>query len=377
MAKLGINIHPVYTIESTKPNTPPKTRQYSADEKTALDAFLLQAQPSTITVLNDFGWAQRFAAMLPNTRVSFRKQHDHDGDYWRLTNGGGTPYTPRQHFEGTKEHHTANIRLHLSNEPLGKTEIVNGKPDYANIKAMINWHVECMDYFGAAGVPLLVMNWGVGLPDLTWFKADSYEWALVKPLFEAFKRWPLHTLGIHVYWRKDGFIADDFVDRPRALHDALLVLGYDVRMQVSEYGSDAIGGIPGPWVDAYGDTVEGQKEYARLLVKGQRERLNLPYIDGIDIYSWAGYPKWPKYDISKAAHIQDAVITSNLNAPVIMQPPVITPPNPPTPPEPPAPVPVSVYESDVRRLAMIERQMEDLRRERAAIYAKYRLAIAA
>lgn len=373
MAKLGINIHPVYTQSNGQ------TRAYSADEKTALDAFLLQAQPSTITVLNDFGWAQRFAAMLPNTRVSFRKQHDRDGDYWRLTNEDGTPYTPLQHFEGTKEHHAPNIRLHLSNEVLGKTEIVNDKPDYANIKAMITWHVECMDYFGAAGVPLLVTNWGVGLPDLTWFKADSYEWTLVKPLFEAFKRWPLHTLGMHVYWRKDGFIADDFVDRPRALHDALQVLGYDVRMQVSEYGSDAIGGIPGPWMDAYGDTVDGQKEYARLLVKGQRERLNLPYIDGIDTYSWAGYPKWPKYDISKASHIQDAVIASNLNAPVIMQPPVVTPPNPPppTPTEPPAPVPVSVYESDVRRLAMIDRQMEDLRRERAAIYAKYRLAIAA
>lgn len=330
--KLGLNIHPVYT-QSNK-----QTRAYSASEKTDLDAFLLQAQPSTITVLNDFGWALRFSSMLPNTKVSFRKQHDRDGDYWRLKNPDGTPYTPQQHFDGTKEHHSKQIRLHLSNEPLGKTEIVDGKPDYANITAMVKWHVECMDLFGAAGVPLIVLNWGVGLPDMNWFKAESLEWKLIEPLFKAFKRWPIHTLGMHVYWRKDGFLADDFVDRPRDLHDALLALGYDVQMQITEYGSDAIKGYPGPWMDAYGNTEAGQKEYARLLVKGQREKLNLPYIDGADIYSWAGYPKWPRYDISKAPHIHNAVIASNLNPPVILLPP--TPPIPipmPKPDEPPLP----------------------------------------
>lgn len=310
-AKIGLNIHPVYTQANGH------TRAYSAEEKQQLDTFLLQAQPSTITVLNDFDWALRFANMLPNTAVSFRKQHDHDGGYWRLKNQDGTPYSPRQHFEGTKEHHNPRIRLHLTNEPTGKTLYHDdGTPDYANIKAMIDWHVGCMDLFGAAGIPLLVINWGVGLPDLKWFQPNTPEWPLVRPLFEAFKRWPIHWLGIHVYWRKNGFLIDDYVNRPRDLNAALVALGYTVQMQVSEYGGDAIDGHPGAWMDAYGNTEEGQKEYARLVVKGQRENLNLPFIRGIDLYSWACYPRWTKYDVSKAQHIQDAIINSNLNLPV-------------------------------------------------------------
>jgi hypothetical protein len=368
MTKLGINIHPVYT-QSNK-----QTRAYSAEEKTALDAFLLQAQPSTITVLNDFGWALRFSAMLPNTKVSFRKQHDRDGDYWTLTNADGTPYTPRQHFEGTKEHQRTNIRLHLSNEPMGKTMYADdGTPQYTAIAATINWHVGCMDLFGAAGIPLVVMNWGVGLPDIQWFKATAPEWSLIRPLFEAFKRWPLHTLGMHVYWRKDGFLEDDFVNRPRDVHDALKALGYDVRMQITEYGSDAIGGHPGPWMDAYGDTDAGQKEYVRLLVKGQRENLNLPYIDGIDTYSWAGYPRWPRYDISKAQLIQDTIISSNLNVPTPAPVPVPDPPPPPPPPPVPEPEPpplpyaetlAEFCDNQIRALTL---QIEGLERLKASL----------
>lgn len=329
-AKIGIQIHPVFTQANGQ------TRAYSAQEKTDLDNFLLQAQPSSIIVLNDFGWAQRFANMLPNTKVIFRKQHDRDGDFWNLTTQDGKPYTPQMHFEGTHEHHDPRIMLNLSNEGMGKTVYSDdGKPDYAAITKMINWLVRCMDIFGAAGIALVTPNWGVGLPDIQWFKADAPEWPLIRPLFEAFKRWPIHAMGIHTYWRKEGFEDDDYLNRPRDVAAALEALGYPVRsMQITEYGIDAIDGHPGPWMDAYGDTEDGQKEYARLLVKGQRENLNLPFIHGIDIFPWGCYPKWTRYDISKAKRIQETMISSNLNLPIEALHP---PPPPPTPPEPTLP----------------------------------------
>jgi hypothetical protein len=315
-AKIGLQIHPVFTQANNQ------TRPYSAQEKADLDSFLLQLQPSSIIVLNDFGWAIRFANMLPNTKVIFRKQHDRDGDFWNLTTEDKKPYTPQMHFDGTKEHHNPRIMLNLSNEGMGKTVYSDdGKPDYAAITKMITWLVGCMDIFGAAGVALVTPNWGVGLPDMKWFKSDSLEWKIIKPLFEAFKRWPIHALGIHAYWRKDGFTTDDYMNRPRDLAAALDKLGYPVHsMQTTEYGIDAIDGHPGPWMDAYGDTEAGQKEYARLLVKGQRENLNLPFVHGIDVFSWGCYPRWVKYDISKAKHVQAEMIASNMNLPSVTLP---------------------------------------------------------
>lgn len=316
-ARIGIQIHPVFTQANKQ------TRAYSAQEKTDLDSFLLQLQPSSILVLNDFSWAVRFATMLPNTKVIFRKEHPRDGDFWGLTTEDGKPYTPQMHFEGTREHHHPRIMLNLSNEGMGKTvNTPDGKPDYAAITKMVNWLVGCMDIFGAAGVALVTPNFGVGLPDMKWFKADAPEWPLLRPLFEAFKRWPIHALGIHAYWRKDGFTTDDYMNRPRDVAAALDKLGYPVRsMHVTEYGIDAIDGHPGPWMDSYGDTEAGQKEYARLLVKGQRENLNLPFVDGIDTFVWGCYPRWPRYDISKAKHIQDEMIASNMNMPIPSTPP--------------------------------------------------------
>lgn len=326
-ARIGIQIHPVFTQANKQ------TRAYSAQEKQDLDSFLLQLQPSSIIVLNDFDWARRFANMLPNTKVIFRKEHPRDGDFWNLTTEDGRPYTPQMHFEGTREHHNPRILLNLSNEGMGKTvNTDDGKPDYAAITKMVTWLVGCMDIFGAAGVALVTPNFGVGLPDIKWFKADAPEWPLIRPLFEAFKRWPIHVLGMHAYWRKDGFNADDYLNRPRDVAAALEKLGYPVRsMQVTEYGADAIDGHTGPWMDAYGDTETGQKEYARLLVKGQRENLNLPFVDGIDVFVWGCYPKWPRYDISKAKHIQSEMIASNMNMPIPVPPVVIIPPPTPTP----------------------------------------------
>lgn len=310
-AKIGIQIHPVYTQANGQ------TRAYSAQEKTDLDTFLLQLQPSSIIVLNDFSWAQRFVNMLPNTKVIFRKEHPHDGAFWNLKHEDGRPYTPMDHFIGTKEHHDPRIMLNLSNEGLGKTTFHDdGKPDYDTIAKMTNWLVECMRLFGEAGIPLVTPNWGVGLPDIKWFKADSLEWSLIRPLFQAFAKWPIHELGIHTYWRKDGFVSDDYLNRPRDLALALTKLNMPVpNMQVTEYGVDAIDGHPGPWMEAYGNTEEGQKEYGRLLIKGQRENLNLPFIRGIHVFPWACYPRWTKYDISKAKIIHAMMISSNLSLP--------------------------------------------------------------
>jgi hypothetical protein len=335
MVKIGVQIHPVFATGGNDNDT----RQYSGEEKADLDKFLLQAQPDSIIVLNDFSWATRFAIMLPNTRVIFRKEHKEDGAFWNLKHENGQPYTPMDHFIGTKEHHHPKIMLNLSNEGMGKTVYFdNGKPNYDAILKMSTWLAECMDLFGAAGVPLVVPNWGVGLPDLSWFKKSAPEWPLIRPLIEAFKRWPIHHLGIHTYWCKNRFGVDDFLHRPIDLTAALEELEYDpIPMQITEYGIDAIGGIPGPWQEAYGANDDGENLYGSLLVRGQRTIYNVPYIRGLMVFCWGSYPRWQKYDISKAKHVQAALIGSNQNEAVDNQ----TPTPEPTPPYVPIPADLS------------------------------------
>lgn len=311
MVKIGVQIHPCFATGDNDNDT----RQYSAEEKADLDKFLLQAQPDSIIVLNDFSWATRFAIMLPNTRVIFRKEHKEDGAFWNLKHENGQPYTPMDHFVGTKEHHHPKIMLNLSNEGMGKTVYFDdGRPNYDAILKMSTWLAECMDLFGVAGIPLVVPNWGVGLPDLAWFKKTAPEWPLIRPLIEAFKRWPIHHLGIHTYWCKNRFGVDDFLHRPIDLTAALDELGYDpIPMQITEYGIDAIGGIPGPWQEAYGANDDGENLYGSFLVRGQRTIYNVPYIRGLMVFCWGSYPRWRKYDISKATHVQAALIGSNQN----------------------------------------------------------------
>jgi hypothetical protein len=245
--KIGINIHPVM------PDGEDDTRAYSAQEKIDLDNFLLAAQPDAILVMNDFGWATRFADMLPHTRVIFRLYNeDVEGELWNAL-------SPAEYLQGMAIYQNPRIILNVGNEPSGKLPL-------PELRKMVAWYVKVMRLFEAESICLAVPAWGSGNPNLSWFTDDA-AWNILRPLFEAFKAYPRHYLNLHSYFNRKGLqIGNGHLDRPTRIASYLIARGLPVPpMLITEYGADTVDEIPGPWMTAFGETDEGEDRYGDLL----------------------------------------------------------------------------------------------------------------
>lgn len=317
--KIGINIHPVMAVSDKE------IRPYSSEEKQALDAFLLAAKPDAILVMNDIDWARRFAIMLPDTRVIFRLfNKDVEGELWKHL-------TAQEYFDGMKAYQHPRIILNIGNEPLGKDLPLS------DLKYMVAWYFEVMHKFGDAGISVAVPAWGTGNPDFSWFQNDTY-WAALKPLFSAFQAYPLHYLNLHSYFTKNGLqISNGNIGRHEQIAAQLRARQIPVpNMLITEYGSDNINQVPGPWMDAFGQTDEGEDRYGDLIVEGRDRAFNQPYVKGLLVYPWGAYAEWRRYDISKATRVQKRIVAANaVQQPDGVPPPITQP--PPAPPEPPPP----------------------------------------
>lgn len=294
--KIGINIHPVM------PNGEEDTRAYSAQEKIDLDQFLLASQPSAILVMNDFGWATRFADMLPQAGVIFRLYNkDVEGELWNAL-------SPAEYFEGMKIYHNPRIILNVGNEPDGKLPL-------DELNQMVAWYVEVMRLFAQAGIRVAVPAWGSGNPNLTWFTDDT-AWSLLRPLFAAFQTYTMHYLNLHTYFNRKGLqIGNGHLDRPAQMAERLQARGLPIpNMVITEYGADTVDEIPGPWMTAFGETDEGEDQYGELLVQGVRLALNQPYVKGVLAYCWGAYPKWMKYNLARATRVQKRLVAANAEA---------------------------------------------------------------
>lgn len=300
------------------------TRPYSAEEKDELDQFLNALRPDAILVLNDWNWALRFAAMLPATKVIFRLENkDVEGELWKHL-------TPQAYFDGMKAYMHPRIILNVGNEPDGKLPL-------GDLKAMVAWYVEVMRLFAEAGIAIAVPAWGSGNPLLSWF-ADDAAWSILKPLFDAFERFPQHYLNLHSYFNRDGLqIGNGHIGRHQQIADALVKREKTIpSMLISEYGGDAINGLPGPWNVAFGETDVGEDRYGDLLVQGQQTAFNQHYVKGLLAYCWGAYAEWRNYNLSKAKRVQAKMIAANQQSQTPDAMPVTTPIEPPVVSQPPA-----------------------------------------
>lgn len=331
--KFGINLHP--TI---------KGQQYSSAQKTYLAQFLGKLNASANLVMDNWDAALAYKQMMPKNIVVFRKFHPREGDLWNLL-------TPEQWHEGMRAYTDPNIVLYCCNEPT--TYVLK-----ADMEKKVKWLVRVMELFGNEGNSLVVDNVGTGHYDYTWFTDDD-KWLIVKPLFDAFKRYPKMFWGLHEYFSYRGLeIGNGRVGRHAEMARLLKLRGYDMPpVLLTEVGCDQ---IDDTGKRGFKNSMT-ENQYAAALTDAQRSTWYAPYIKGAMIYSYgSSTTEWETFDLSDSLVLHAVLIAANAVTSIPEPAP------PPTPPPEPVPVPPAPPTTDTALQRMIK-ALDEIAAHEAAI----------
>lgn len=292
--RIGLNIHP--TVNG---------QPYSAQDKIYLTEFLRQLRPDAIVVMDTFESALAYKIMLPDTNVIYRKYSAWEGNLWDWPPGADMWWYNMQDSRDPR------LTLYVTNESHGAA----APEDIPVMKKAVAWWVRVMELASKDGIRLCLPNWGTGNPHMSWFQDDKL-WAVVEPLFKAFKKYPQHYFGLHHYYWKKIEPGDGNVDRHRDIRAALSARGYnDLQYVLTEVGSD----------DVFLKNQRGwqntltEPEYIQTLATAKRTAWNDPHIKGATIFCWGGSGEWPSFNIMHAKDLHKALITMN-NEPVVLPP---------------------------------------------------------
>lgn len=173
--KVGYQYHNLLTYQ----------RGYSAAEEQHLFDHFARVQPGASLFLDNEGRAIRAHQLVPGCAVVVRSWRDDEGGLY-------DKLSPEQTFELYKNTPKGIIR-NLLNEPDG----------YGNLRKIATWCARVMDLFGAAGIPVVVPNFGEGHPDVD-------RLAELEELWAAFNRWHgLHYYGCHEYGTYRGMLFNE------------------------------------------------------------------------------------------------------------------------------------------------------------------------
>jgi hypothetical protein len=290
----------------------------SADEKVYQLGFFKQLNPSAQVVMNNHEFAQELFAALPRTIVINRQQSDAEGHMWEAVPDA------LDYFNRQKGISKPGIPLYLLNEP-------DSKMPKERWQAKINWLVKVMGLYAEAGLQLVVDNLGAHHPEMYWF-TDNDRWKAMQPLFDAFKRFPMHFWGLHPYWSKDGLKPEQgssAIHRTIAAH--LADRNYDMPQLIfTEIGRDTYAGSK---TNGWRSTGVSEEVYAAEIITARNTLWTEPYIRGACVYCYGSSTmQWWPFDIENAKVLHSALIAVNATA---QQP-------PPKEPPPPKPVPVDL-----------------------------------
>lgn len=311
--RIGFNIH----------NKARGGQERSADEKTYLPSMLKQLNPSAIVVMDNFPFAQDMHAALPNTIVIYRQSNPAEGHLWKVI-------SPEQYVINQKGITKPGMPLYILNEPDSKAPV-------DELAARTKWMVRVMEILAASGDTCVIDNEGVGNPVRINF-SENDRWEAIKPLFDAFKKYPQMFWGLHTYWGKDGIrVNDDLVGYHRAIETDLKKRGYDMPpIILTEIGRDSRDGSK---TNGWRSTGVSEEMYAAEIAKARNEFWTEPYIRGACGYCYGSTTnQWLPFDTEQAKILHSALIALNATAA-------------PVPPDkPPVPVPPFDFELSVMQV---------------------------
>lgn len=307
--RLGLNIH----------NKARGGQDRSAAEKDYLPTFLRQLNPSAIVVMDDFALAQGLYAMLPNTIVIYRQYNQNEGGLWQVI-------APEQYVINQTGITKPGMPLYVLNEMDSKAP-----PDQLN--AACKWMARVMELLAVKGCTGVIDNEAPGQPTLAWF-TDDVLWNAVKPLFDAFKKYPQMYWGLHPYWYSEDLQPTSQSAIHRAIAPLLKKRGYDMPLVIfTETGRDALNGSKQNGWRSAGITEE---QFAAEIIKARNTLWTENYIRGACIYCYGSTTeRWQAFDVESAKILHSALIGANQVSVEIPTPAPVPP--PPQPPEPPPP----------------------------------------
>lgn len=320
MLRIGLNIH----------NKARGGQERSADEKDYLAQFVKQLNPSAIVVMDNLELAQYFYNVLPNTITIYRQYNPAEGHLWKVI-------APEQYVINQKGISKPGIPLYVINEPDSKAPI-------EDLRDRTRWLVRVMELYAVGRLSLVVDNQGPGQPDLTNF-TDNAKWDAIKPLFDAFRRYPQMYWGLHPYWSNMGLRPEDGQSAiHRDIARLLKARGYDMPPVIfTEVGRDNYGGGK---TNGWRMTGISEEFYGNEIVQARNILWTENYIRGACVYCYgSSTDRWLPFDIEQVKILHSKLIAANAvqlpkpePAPTPTPPPTLPP--PPIehmPPEPPAP----------------------------------------
>lgn len=275
---IGYHVHPVLTYQ----------RPYSAEDKARLWAHLDKIQPSALLFLNNVSDAWQAKSRYPSCVVVHRTHYAEEGGLYKTI-------SPQEFYNRHAKEGDNGIVVNCLNEPSG----YQSADDH---KRMASWCAEVMELFGKAGKAVVTPNWGVGHP-----RENSY--ADFTELWDAFKAWPLHYLGVHEYWAYKGIEAGNGrVGRFLWLIAYLRGQGYPFpNLLFTEWGCDDLldGSGKRGWRDSRTETA-----YAAECLEAARRYYDFSYVKGVCLFSWGNSGRkdsaedWKTHDVSDAMEYQ-------------------------------------------------------------------------
>jgi len=250
--------------------------------------------------------------------------------------------------------------------PLYVMNEMDSKAPPEDLNAACKWMARVMELLAVKGCTGVFDNAGPGQPVLKWFTDDT-TWNAVKPLFDAFKKYPQMYWGLHPYWYSEDLqpVAQSAIHR--AIAPLLKKRGYDMPLVIfTEMGRDALNGSK---VNGWRSAGLSEEQFAAEMITARNTLWTEPYIRGACVYCYGSTTdRWGAFDIENAKVLHSALIAANQTAQPTPTPPV------PQPPEAPPPYQPTEAEKDLIRLAIIDKQISDLNSERLAILQKYQKA---
>lgn len=304
--RIGLNIH----------NKARGGQERSAEEKIYLPQFMRQLNPSAIVVMDDFNFAQDMHSALPQTIVCYRQYNPAEGHLFKVI-------SPEQYVINQTGITKPGMPLYVLNE-------MDSKAPNEQLNAACKWMARVIELIAVKGCVCVIDNEGPGQPTLSWF-TDDLKWNAVKPLFDAFQRYPQMYWGLHPYWHSGDLQPTGQSAIHRQIEPLLKARGYNMPLIIfSETGRDALGGSK---TNGWRTAGISEEVYAAEIVKARNTLWTENYIRGVAVYCYGSTePRWQAFDIEQAKILHTALIGANQSAPPQQppqQPPIVIPPEPP------------------------------------------------
>lgn len=252
-------------------------------------SHLTQLKPNAVVVMDEMGLAVEIKTRLPQCIVVHRSHHPDDAEFHMK-------WTPTQFANVYLSAVPAGIVVQVLNEPFG----------YGNLPALAAWCATVMAIAAGRGIQVCVPNFGVGNPTET-------PGADLDGLWEAFRQFPQHYLGLHEYFQNEPADEPYRTGRFRNIlrrFDQLRIP--HPKIIISEAGHD-IGGGPNDGWRAVFDEVS----YAARL-----ERQASIYKDTsvvamcIFCAGRGGGGMWQSFDVETAGTVKQRMVDYNRNNPM-------------------------------------------------------------